>query len=197
MGERHAFQRRLAASRKYCDQRKYRTDENDQRRSVFRRGLELELSFRLSKGELQAFGIRSGAPLVEGPVRIPAQFFPSNSEDDGDIDWDQSSLAAAGHKFVSVRVCKATEVTAAHQKNERDQAKAKRRGRPSISAQLIEIVSELNSCKKFEGISQKQQFHLTRIEARKKYPNIFRTTSQPSDQSIRKSFKHLGLISLK
>jgi hypothetical protein len=147
--------------------------------------MKFDIRERLARGKLIAFGMREGASLKEGPIRVPRYLFPTDRQDQAIIDWDAGTLTTAGHRFFRIRVSvpsrrirrqeKPKDPEAAHDASDDAEAgpeaskaetkqqepePVKRRGRPRVDEPLRAVVRSLHAGTRFDCSAFRQRVDL-------------------------------------
>jgi hypothetical protein len=136
---------------------------------------------RIHDGELLCLGVRI-APDLGG---IP-EFLPQFLFDTPDVDWEKSTLRAFGRVYEGLRVIPRQQVSEIDLPRP---ATAKRQGRPPVGDKIREIVRDLGTKGRLDGLSRKEQENLVRSRARERYPRDFPKESQPSRGKILEALK--------
>jgi len=155
--------------------------------------MKQELIRRLVRGELWARGVRT-APHVElEKRRIDCFIF-----EDAKIDWHKSKLSNLGQTFEGVEVRKGEDPTV----SKRQEVESPNviiidtgRGRPSVSKEVDDVISQLALESKFLNLPRKSQEYEIRKLARAKYPTKFpERGNRPSKQTIINALKRAGIL---
>lgn len=196
----------------------YQTCQVDSRRMSHRLDMKFDVLDDLVAGKLVALGFREGAPLEEGPVLIPAHFFPRGGEDTAVVDWDLSTLRSAGFFFTRIHLTKPQVGTLRRKRASASNSKPpqspptppvmptpvstppatrKRMGRPSVEKPLREVIQKLSEAGELKGNSRKVQVAIIQAAARAAHPDLFLRETQPSRDRIFSALRAEGLIGTK
>ena len=161
---------------------KYRNVDSRGALETYRILLQDDLIIRIYHGELTAFGIQTVPSIGNGPEIIPKFVFAQPN-----VDWEKSTLRGYGRTYEGVRVVMPNVPVDI---GSPVPTQPRRKGRPSVEAELGQVVRELMEAGELDGIPQKERENRVRSRAQSLYPRIF-PAPRPSRATILKALKNI------
>lgn len=144
--------------------------------------MERDLVRKLQSRKLEAWGVQ-----VKPSLGLRLTKIPHFAIDYDKIAFHKNMIEFEGRIFKSVEIRKPIKSGTPGTSKTKNKA-----GRKSIDKDLDKIVSSLMSQTQLSGIQKREMVSRVRDEAKRKHPNSFPSSTQPSATKIREALKRAG-----